>query len=201
MRDPEMLLRALILVIPAATLLLLVFLVFRKTGARRPAKLEAPQKAFDDPASPETEGPVNPHANKAEAIKVEVSEPDEDMTADVLEHKIKTAQARGETALLAGLYLDLGRARRQLGLDKEALDAMLSAAGTGAMYGPKTKHAEARLELAEVAYRAGDLTTACEHWQIARTALQDDGQAKGAAAIDKRMRDNGCPTDWVLTDF
>ena len=196
-----MLLRALILVIPAATLLLLVFLVFRKSGARRPAKLETPLKAFDDPASPETVAPVNPTANKAEAIKVEVSRPDEGMTEDVIEHKIKTAESRGETASLAGLYLDLGRARRKLGLDKEALDAMLSAAGTGSMYGPKAMHAEARLELAEVAYRAGDLTTACEHWQIARTALQDDGQASGAAAVDKRMRDNGCPTDWVLTDF
>jgi len=57
------------------------------------------------------------------------------------------------------------------------------------------------LELAEAAYLAGDLTTACEQWQLARTAYLEDGQMERHASIEKRMRANGCPTDWVLTDF
>ena len=49
--------------------------------------------------------------------------------------------------------------------------------------------------------RNGDLTSACEQWQIARTAYLESGDTDQHARIEKRMRDNGCPTDWVLTDF
>jgi hypothetical protein len=57
------------------------------------------------------------------------------------------------------------------------------------------------MQLAEAAYISGDLTSACEHWHLARGAYLASGQIEEHARVEKRMRDNGCPTDWVLTDF
>ena len=48
---------------------------------------------------------------------------------------------------------------------------------------------------------SGDLTTACEHWQIARALFHELKQGRDHAAVETRMLRNGCPTDWVLTDF
>ena len=81
------------------------------------------------------------------------------------------------------------------------MEALRAAAGCGALHGPRSAHAEARLQLGEAAYATGDLASACEQWQLARTAFLADGQKEQHARVEKRMRDNGCPTDWVLTDF
>ena len=48
---------------------------------------------------------------------------------------------------------------------------------------------------------AGDLTTACEHWQIARSLFEEGSQKAKAENVEARMKRFGCPTDWVLNDF
>jgi hypothetical protein len=63
------------------------------------------------------------------------------------------------------------------------------------------QHASARLELGELARQDGDLITACEHWQIARGLFHDLKNSTRVKSTEGRMRDHGCPTDWVLTDF
>jgi len=115
--------------------------------------------------------------------------------------RIDAATAAGQKSLLAALYLDLARGLEKLGNAEERLQALRSAAGYGSLHGSRATHAAARLELAEVAYVAGDLTSACEQWQLARTAYLEDGQQEQHARVEKRMQENGCPTDWVLTDF
>jgi hypothetical protein len=122
--------------------------------------------------------------------------PVEDMHA-----RIKNKIAREPRSAHASLYLDLARLHRSQGDEPACMTALRTAAGLAAQHGPRSAHAEARLELAEAAYKTGDLTGACEQWQIARTALLDDGQKDAHTRVDNRMRDNGCPTDWVLTDF
>ena len=102
---------------------------------------------------------------------------------------------------LAPLFLEMARHHKAAGDEAAYLAALRSAAGLGAQHGPRAAHAEARLQLAEAAHKAGDLTGACEQWQMARDALYDDGQKEAHARVEQRMRDNGCPTDWVLTDF
>lgn len=102
---------------------------------------------------------------------------------------------------LAPLFLEMARHHKAVGDEQAYLAALRSAAGLGAQHGPRAAHAEARLQLAEAAFDAGDLTGACEQWQMARDALRDDGQKDAHARVEQRMRDNGCPTDWVLTDF
>lgn len=61
--------------------------------------------------------------------------------------------------------------------------------------------ASARLELGDLARASGDLTTACEHWQIARSLFADIARPADALAVEKRMEQASCPTDWVLTQF
>ena len=61
--------------------------------------------------------------------------------------------------------------------------------------------ASARLELGDLARASGDLTTACEHWQIARSLFADIARPSDALAVEKRMEQASCPTDWVLTQF
>jgi hypothetical protein len=118
-----------------------------------------------------------------------------------LELKIKLADERRDGPRLAAMYLDLAAALHDLGDETARMAALRSAAGLAAKHGAASEHARARIELAESAFAAGDLTSACEQWQIARTALADSGDAAGSSRVDQRMRDTGCPTDWVLTDF
>ncbi len=60
---------------------------------------------------------------------------------------------------------------------------------------------EARYFLAKVNMAMGDLTLACEHWQIARELYKAAGETDRVKEIEKDMRKNGCPTDWVLNGF
>jgi hypothetical protein len=191
--------RAAVLAIPVAVLLTLLLILVVKSKAKRKrlkARIEtggaAPEtfvsghETVVPPASePQASAVIHPAENPIEAVKT----------------KLKEALSRDAKSSLAPLYLELARQQRAAGNEAECLSALRSAAGMAAQHGPRSAHAEARLELAEAAYKAGDLTGACEQWQIARTALHDDGQKEAHARIDKRMRDNGCPTDWVLTDF
>lgn len=67
--------------------------------------------------------------------------------------------------------------------------------------GDRRLHAAARLELGDIARHEGDLQTACEHWQLARSLFEEEQSPADAAQCEKRMNSNGCPTDWVLNDF
>ena len=67
--------------------------------------------------------------------------------------------------------------------------------------GHKDAHAKARLALGDLAQAGGDPVTACEHWQIARSLFRELRRSREHDAVEARMRRNGCPTDWVLTDF
>jgi hypothetical protein len=115
--------------------------------------------------------------------------------------RIDEAKERNDKAALADLYLAQARGYAKLGDEKARIAALTSAAECGSLYGPQASHASARMELAEVAYNAGDLTSACEHWHLARGAFEASGQTEEHARVEKLMRDNGCPTDWVLTGF
>lgn len=118
-----------------------------------------------------------------------------------LRAEISELESGNQSAGLAQLYLDLAWAEQQGGSEAPALQALRSAAGVAARFGPPSVHADARLELADAAFRAGDLTGACEQWQLARAALVAAGRTADEERIEQRMRDHGCPTDWVLTEF
>jgi len=180
---PEVMLRLLIIILPVLVLLVLFALLY----ARYPG---SPAELPDEPSasSPDASQP-------APAVAV-------DMPAlAVLEDQRTRAEAAGETQALAAIYLAIGRVRLAEGQDEAGLTAIRSAAGIAARYGPAQLHGEARLELAEAALKAGDPTGACEQWQMARMAFLEAGRKTDGDKVDRRMRANGCPTDWVLTDF
>ncbi len=114
---------------------------------------------------------------------------------------VERAQAKGDESELADLHLALGREKLAAGRVEEAADQLRKSIRVASRIGKKETHAEARLELAEIARAEGDLTTACEHWQIARGLFTDVKHAKGRDKADTLMREHGCPTDWVLNDF
>jgi hypothetical protein len=197
MLQSEALLRVIILIVP----LLVLFVLLSVLMARKQAKRQHVLSAYAKPADvqretiQETATPMNsmtPYVSARALARDEIV---------AIERQIAEANASGKHNVMAAMYLELAAQNRALGLDKEAQSALRSAAGIGAQHGPGSVHAAARIALAEAALENGDLTTACEQWQLARTAFQRDGNAAEADGIDKRMRANGCPTDWVLTDF
>lgn len=195
----EPLLRSLIVALPVLVLIVLFFLL---AAARRNSRQNAADGASeaDSPVGP-TPLPVMSGATE---VLTEASERPAIQLhdqADALQVEVEAAEEADETIKLAHLYLQLGRARIAAGEEQAGLEALRSSAGLAALYKAPRIHAEARLELAEAAIRHGDPTTACEHWQMARMAFLDEGDKKEGDKIDRRMRAQGCPTDWVLTDF
>ena len=114
---------------------------------------------------------------------------------------VEEAEAAGQVKRLPGLYLSLARWRLESDetpAAEELLRKCILAATTG---GQKDCHARGRLALGDVALGKGDPVTACEHWQIARSLFGELRLSQEHDAVEERMRRNGCPTDWVLTDF
>jgi tetratricopeptide (TPR) repeat protein len=111
------------------------------------------------------------------------------------------AESHGEGARLPGLYLLLAKCHIEDGETGDAEELLRKSIRAAADAGLKDTHAEARLVLGDIALQAGDLTTACEHWQIARALFHELKQSDDHEAAESRMLRNGCPTDWVLTDF
>lgn len=215
----EMLLRSLIVALPLLVLIVLFFLLASRLRHRSqvPSKTQAPPSEVAAEAVQEASRPVQPAARTtADAstaaaaaasasgdTQVAEAPPQASQAAVIaaIESEIARAEAAEATVELAELYLSLGRAHMADGAEGEALSALRSAAGLAALHKAPKVHALARLELAEVAISHGDPTTACEHWQMARMAFLDAGSRVEGDKIDRRMRAQGCPTDWVLTDF
>lgn len=115
--------------------------------------------------------------------------------------RIKEAEEADNRSLLPGLYLSLARAEIADGRNEFALEHLRSSVMTAIKTRDGATQAEARLELAELARAAGDLTTACEHWQIARGLFHKMSEQAKLGDTERLMQQHGCPTDWVLNDF
>jgi hypothetical protein len=191
--------RVLALAIPAALLLTLIVVLGVKARAKRKTA-RAPMQALG--SAPEVHAAA-PAAEPSPAFSAAPVVPPAATGSPIegVKKQLEQAHTVGPTTALAPLYLEAARLHLASGDEAAYRSALRSAAGFAAQHGPKSAHAAARMGLAELAYKSGDLHGACEQWQIARTVLLDDGQKDAHASIDKLMRDHGCPTDWVLTDF
>lgn len=118
-----------------------------------------------------------------------------------LEAALADAEQRFDDAAVARLSLELACALLSSGTQSRDVQTLLrrSIILSTRLKDDET-HARARLELGDVMATDGDMTTACEHWQIARQ-IYWDGDKDKVADVDQRMVSNGCPTDWVLNDF
>lgn len=137
------------------------------------------------------------------SVSEPVPEPDSGSVLDVsaLTAAIDEAETGGEPERLPALYLHLARRRLDAGEAAAAGDLLRKCIRAAAAAPHKAVHASARLLLGDIAYADGDLTTACEHWQIARAIFHELKDKRHHAQAESRMLSNGCPTDWVLTDF
>ncbi|CFX30661.1 conserved protein of unknown function [Candidatus Filomicrobium marinum] len=114
---------------------------------------------------------------------------------------IAAAGRVGDPGPLAALYLSLALLDREAGDEAGAAASLRQSVVFASQANNPEVHARARLELGDIAHRAGDLTMACEHWQMARSLFELAELADEKVDVDARMQRNGCPTDWVLTDF
>lgn len=119
----------------------------------------------------------------------------------VLLAAVAEAEIAGQRDRLPGLYLSLAQCRLEEGRSAQAEDLLRKCILGAGSARHKAAHAQARLALGDLAHTGGDPTTACEHWQIARALFHELKQAADHEAAEQRMLRNGCPTDWVLTDF
>ncbi|HEY8247426.1 MAG TPA: hypothetical protein VIG38_09120 [Hyphomicrobium sp.] len=160
----------------AALLITFIALVLRSRGCRRQRGVSGPRR--EEPAA-------KPPALDGAALMAAVGE----------------AEADGQVKRLPGLYLSLAQWRLDSGETAVAEDLLRKSIRTATTAGLNDAHAKARLALGDIAHSNGDLATACEHWQIARLLFRELRQSREHDAVEGRMQRNGCPTDWVLTDF
>ena len=187
----------LLLLVPFAVLLLTVVACLRRTSKTTLKKTIAP--AVPEPvATPRyVLTAVGGGADVDTREDTVVATPPADHWLD----QIRLAEERNDTAALPALYLALGQEEIARGNVEEGAGHLRSCIRTAVRSRNAAVEAEARLELAELARGAGDLTTACEHWQIARSLFHKLARASDVSGTEDLMRHHGCPTDWVLTDF
>lgn len=118
-----------------------------------------------------------------------------------IEKAIREAEAKGQPDKLPSLYYVLAQRLIETGETVRAQELLRRSIRGAATADQDEVHARARVGLGDLAHADGDLTTACEHWQIARALFVELKQHGGHEAVEARMLRNGCPTDWVLTDF
>lgn len=190
-------------------------------GAPRPTRSETPAMlAATAPPPPDDAGAgLSPHASPGPALYVpDVDpplppgsvpvEPVHDLAFDrdrAQEMRLVAALEAGEAGNdAAALTRDsVALARLLLKRDERPpAEALLRKAVMIARRGKLPEaHAEARLELAALAHADGDLTSACEHWQMAKLMFHEVGRRGERDRVAEVMRQSRCPTDWILTEF
>jgi hypothetical protein len=174
--------------------LLVVIVLLRRPPAPQAARTGAGMlRAMSPDMSPamSPDGPAVP-----ERTRERIEHPTVDWAAS-----IRSAEAASDHGALAGLYLSFARAEMAEARNADAAEHLRSSVRAAAKSRNAAVQAEARLELAELARADGDLTTACEHWQIARGLFHELKQQASLDGTEQLMRKHGCPTDWVLNDF
>lgn len=114
---------------------------------------------------------------------------------------IDAATAAGANERLPALNFALAEWYLADGSPEKAEELARACVRGATEFGLKEPHARARVMLGDFAQASGDPSTACEHWQIARILFHEIGNKPAYDDVDVRMQRNGCPSDWVLTDF
>ncbi|MBI1384309.1 MAG: hypothetical protein GC150_05315 [Rhizobiales bacterium] len=117
------------------------------------------------------------------------------------ETALERAERLGDSPTLARLLIEQGEEYLAGGQLVPARDALQRALVVCHALRDPELEALARLNLGDLAERDGDLTSACEHWQLARRLFSGAGRPDAERIADARMRRVQCPTDWVLDDF
>lgn len=156
------------------------------------------RQAAAEPPAP----PANPQFAPAPAAVPAASSIAAQQSIAARQSELLQAEQRFDDAAIARVSLLLARQLMACGVSGEAVKSHLRRAIIlASRLKDDDTHAAARLELGDIMVGEHDLTTACEHWQIARQIFWDHGAKAEQAEVDRRMMANHCPTDWVLNDF
>jgi hypothetical protein len=189
---------ALPLVAMALTIILLQRRRTSRDRGRRPSAAAAPARERGPApgvAAPEPGPGPSAAAAASPAARAGVKAPRR------LTDEIARAEAAGDEAALARLCLALARERTVVGEIAAAADLLRRSIRCASLQKLHETHGRARLELGDLERMSGDLTSACEHWQMARKIASDLHDAALLRAAEERMQRHGCPTDWVLNEF
>jgi len=156
----------------------------RANGASPPA-VKARQRQTETPQGPLPETLATLELPDAETVEAEIAE----------------ASRIGDKLELATLYLQQGLSQREAGDELRSADTIRKCVMLAMQIKDARLHAMGRLELGDIAAGQGDLTTACEHWQMAKKMYFEAELNADSDVADRRMLAHGCPTEWVLTDF
>lgn len=162
-----------------------------------PAGVMAPAPIVEPPSGlvqTDAGEPIPPPA----AAATPSPEPDREV---VLLSGIAEAKAANDDLVFSSSSVELARLLIARSARQQAAQHLQSAALAARRSNLPEAHAAARIELAELAYRDGDLTSACEHWQMAKLMFHETGRRSDRDRIADLMRQHRCPTDWVLTNF
>lgn len=150
------------------------------------------------PAAPRVEVATPVTAPQAKPAPPPVARP---KSPEELAAAVARSEAGGNKSELAHIYITQAVACIASGQRDDGASFLRDAIRVAALNRLAEPHALARLELGDLYLGNGDPTTACEQWQIARNLFHDLARPADRDSVDKRMLGNGCPTDWVLTDF
>jgi hypothetical protein len=193
----------LLLLLPLIVLLIVVVRALRTPQLSPPEQSEVKQSEILSVMKTEAPLTTEPKEPAVDTVPAPVEQPPAATPAPKEDwpRRIGEAEAANDLASVASHYLAYARDEIAAGRPERAADHLRSSVRASAKAKLGALQAEARLELAELARAAGDLTTACEHWQIARGLFHQLQQAAELGETERLMRQHGCPTDWVLNDF
>lgn len=181
-------------------LLLVAFAARRRRAHARAGAARALRTQPDAFAAANLEASLQENG-EAEAIAPETAPAAAALDAAEIMLALQDAEKSGAEDRLPALHLALARCRLAEGAADEAAELLRKSIRGAAGESHKQTHAEARVVLGDIAQAHGDATTACEHWQIARALFHELRRQREHTEVETRMLKNGCPTDWVLTDF
>jgi hypothetical protein len=136
-----------------------------------------------------------------EDLTDQIPSPSLEQQERALQLALAAAKSERDDAALSRNSVLLARILLTRSARGEAAQLLQSAALSARRAKLPVLHAEARIELAELARSDGDMTSACEHWQMAKVMFHETGQRPDQDRISDLMRQHRCPTDWVLTNF
>lgn len=192
------------LTLPFAALLTAILLAMRRrSGPGEPQRRAPVTGRYGAPVAPgpDRTGRAAPVSGRTPAPAGRPAPSPRDAGEGELRRLLALAEHRDDQPAIAELSLALARCLQMSGEERAAGDCLRRTVRIARSLDDKRLHAEARLKLGDQAAASGDLTTACEHWQMARALFSELGETAKVAVADTHMRNHGCPTDWVLNDF
>ena len=160
---------------------------------------------FEERRGKDAAGPVGEAALEPElAAAAEPQAADDGGTPGregVLIEALAAAEARGDHLQLTQDGIVLSHLLIARGATAEAKALLTKTAMVATRAKLAEQNAAARIELAEIAREEGDMTTACEHWQLAKQLFHEIDRKADAQRMGDKLRLNHCPTDWFLTGF